>query len=71
MRDTAAQVYHLARRSIIRQSRQPANVVAPVIFPLGLLAVNAGGLQPHLNTTEREHGLSTPFLYNPPTAWLP
>jgi ABC-2 type transport system permease protein len=46
VRETAAQLYHLARRSIIRQSRQPANVVAPVIFPLGLLAVNAGGLQP-------------------------
>jgi ABC-2 type transport system permease protein len=46
VRDTAAQVYHLARRSVIRQARQPANVVAPVIFPLGLLAVNAGGLQP-------------------------
>ena len=46
MRDTAAQVYYLARRSIIRQARQPANVVAPVIFPLGLLAVNSGGLQP-------------------------
>jgi ABC-2 type transport system permease protein len=40
-----AQVYHLARRSVIRQARQPANVVAPVIFPLGLLAVNSGGLQ--------------------------
>jgi ABC-2 type transport system permease protein len=46
VRDTAAQVYHLARRSVVRQARQPANVVAPVIFPLGLLAVNAGGLQP-------------------------
>ena len=46
MRDTAVQVYYLARRSIIRQGRQPANVVAPVIFPLGLLAVNSGGLQP-------------------------
>ena len=46
MRDTVAQVYHLARRSVIRQARQPANVVAPVIFPLGLLAVNSGGLQP-------------------------
>jgi ABC-2 type transport system permease protein len=46
VRDTAAQVYHLARRSVVRQSRQPANVVAPVIFPLGLLAVNSGGLQP-------------------------
>jgi ABC-2 type transport system permease protein len=46
VRTTAAQVFHLARRSIVRQSRQPANVVAPVIFPLGLLAVNSGGLQP-------------------------
>ena len=41
-----AQIYWLAHRSVVRQSRQPANVVAPVIFPLGLLAVNAGGLQP-------------------------
>jgi ABC-2 type transport system permease protein len=41
-----AQVYHLARRSVVRQARQPANVVAPVIFPLGLLAVNSGGRQP-------------------------
>jgi ABC-2 type transport system permease protein len=41
-----AQVYQVARRSIVRQARQPANVVAPVIFPLGLLAVNSGGLQP-------------------------
>ncbi|HZO61835.1 MAG TPA: ABC transporter permease [Gaiellaceae bacterium] len=41
-----SQVYHLARRSVVRQLRQPANVVAPVIFPLGLLAVNSGGLQP-------------------------
>ena len=41
-----AQVYHLARRSVVRQARQPANVVAPIIFPLGLLAVNSGGLQP-------------------------
>jgi len=43
--DVWAQIYHLARRSVVRQSRQPANVVAPVIFPLGLLAVNSGGLQ--------------------------
>jgi ABC-2 type transport system permease protein len=41
-----SQVYQLARRSVVRQVRQPANVVAPVIFPLGLLAVNSGGLQP-------------------------
>jgi ABC-2 type transport system permease protein len=39
-----AQVAHLARRSVIRTLRQPANVIAPVIFPLGLLAVNSGGL---------------------------
>jgi ABC-2 type transport system permease protein len=42
---TRVQVYQLARRSVVRQARQPANVVAPVIFPLGLLAVNSGGLQ--------------------------
>ena len=46
MSATWAQIYWLAHRSVVRQSRQPANVVAPVIFPLGLLAVNAGGLQP-------------------------
>jgi ABC-2 type transport system permease protein len=46
VKQTAAQVYHLARRSILRQARQPANVIAPVVFPLGLLAVNSGGLQP-------------------------
>jgi ABC-2 type transport system permease protein len=40
----AAQVAHLARRSVVRTLRQPANVIAPVIFPLGLLAVNSGGL---------------------------
>ena len=45
MSAVAAQVYHLARRSVVRQARQPANVVAPLIFPLGLLAVNSGGLQ--------------------------
>jgi ABC-2 type transport system permease protein len=41
----ADQVFLLARRSVVRQARQPANIVAPVIFPLGLLAVNSGGLQ--------------------------
>ena len=40
------QVGQLGRRSLVRQLRQPANVVAPVLFPLGLLAVNSGGLQP-------------------------
>jgi ABC-2 type transport system permease protein len=35
----------LARRSIVRTVRQPANVVFPLVFPLLLLAVNAGGLK--------------------------
>jgi ABC-2 type transport system permease protein len=43
--DTLLQVYHLARRSVVRQARQPANVIAPVTFPLALLAVSSGGLQ--------------------------
>jgi ABC-2 type transport system permease protein len=38
------QVVLLARRSVVRTIRQPANVVFPLIFPLLLLAVNAGGL---------------------------
>jgi ABC-2 type transport system permease protein len=41
---TAAQAAQLARRSVVRTLRQPANVVAPLLFPLMLLAVNAGGL---------------------------
>jgi ABC-2 type transport system permease protein len=41
---TAAQTAQLARRSVVRTLRQPANVVAPLLFPLMLLAVNAGGL---------------------------
>jgi len=42
----AAQVGHLARRSVLRTLRQPANVAFPLVFPLALLAVNAGGLRP-------------------------
>jgi ABC-2 type transport system permease protein len=38
------QVVLLARRSIVRTVRQPANVIFPLVFPLLLLAVNAGGL---------------------------
>ena len=38
------QVFLLARRSVVRTLRQPANVVFPLIFPLLLLAVNSGGL---------------------------
>jgi ABC-2 type transport system permease protein len=40
------QVFLLARRSVVRTLRQPANVVFPLAFPLLLLAVNSGGLEP-------------------------
>ena len=38
------QVFLLARRSVVRTARQPANVIFPLVFPLLLLAVNASGL---------------------------
>jgi ABC-2 type transport system permease protein len=38
------QVGELARRSVVRTLRQPAQVVPALIFPLFLLAVNSGGL---------------------------
>ncbi len=41
----ADQVFLLARRSVVRTVRQPANVVAPILFPMLLLAVNSGGLK--------------------------
>ena len=41
----ADQVFLLARRSVVRTIRQPANVIAPLIFPMMLLAVNSGGLK--------------------------
>jgi ABC-2 type transport system permease protein len=39
-----AQVLHLARRSVIRTLRQPANWITPLVFPVALMAVNTGGL---------------------------
>jgi ABC-2 type transport system permease protein len=39
-----AQTTELARRSVVRTVRQPANVISPLVFPLLLLAVNSGGL---------------------------
>jgi ABC-2 type transport system permease protein len=41
----ADQVVHLAGRSVVRTSRQPAAVISPLVFPLMLLAVNSGGLK--------------------------
>jgi ABC-2 type transport system permease protein len=45
----AAQVLHLARRSVVRTLRQPANWITPLIFPLALMAVNTGGLDAATN----------------------
>lgn len=41
---TLTSVGELARRSLVRTVRQPAQVVPAIVFPLFLLAVNAGGL---------------------------
>jgi ABC-2 type transport system permease protein len=41
---TGVQVLELARRSVLQTLRQPALVIPPIVFPLVLLAVNAGGL---------------------------
>ena len=45
----ADQVFLLARRSVVRTIRQPANVIFPLVFPLLLLAVNSGGLRAESN----------------------
>ncbi|HET7510148.1 MAG TPA: ABC transporter permease [Solirubrobacterales bacterium] len=43
------QVSQLARRSVLRTLRQPAQIVPALIFPLFLLAVNSGGLKDATN----------------------
>jgi ABC-2 type transport system permease protein len=43
------QMATLGRRAVVRTARQPANVVFPLIFPMLLLAVNAGGLKAATN----------------------
>lgn len=45
----ARQVGVLARRSVVRTLRQPAQIVPALIFPLMLLAINAGGLDQATN----------------------
>ena len=45
MSSTWPQVGAIARRSVVRTSRQPASVIPPLIFPVALMAVNAGGLR--------------------------
>lgn len=38
------QLGYLARRSFLRTLRQPATIIPSLLFPMLLLAVNAGGL---------------------------
>ena len=40
----AVQIGFIARRSVVRTLRQPANVIAPLVFPMALLAVTSAGL---------------------------
>ena len=49
MSSTWIQTRELARRSLIRTLRQPAQVVPTITFPLFLLAINAGGLDAATN----------------------
>jgi ABC-2 type transport system permease protein len=42
---TTTQVGAIARRSIVRTSRQPASIIPPLVFPIALMLVNAGGLR--------------------------
>ena len=58
----ADQVYLLGRRSVVRTIRQPANVIGPVIFPLLLLAVNAGGLRTETHLPGFPGGSMVAFL---------
>lgn len=44
-----SQTLEVARRSVLRTVRQPAQVVPAMVFPLFLLAVNAGGLDAATN----------------------
>jgi len=43
------QIGQLARRSVLRTLRQPAQIVPSLVFPMFLLAVNAGGLKDATN----------------------
>jgi ABC-2 type transport system permease protein len=49
MRAVATQVATLANRSVVRTLRRPAWWIPPIIFPLALMAVNAGGLESATN----------------------
>jgi ABC-2 type transport system permease protein len=64
----AGHVFQLGRRSVVRTLRQPSNVFFSLAFPLMLLAVNSGGLQPATDlegfpTDDFAHfALAVPFI---------
>jgi ABC-2 type transport system permease protein len=41
-----SQVANLGRRSVVRTARQPASIFFALAFPMALLVVNSGGLEP-------------------------
>ena len=45
MSSALPQVGAIARRSVVRTSRQPASIIPPLDLPVALMAVNAGGLR--------------------------
>src|SRR6266508_4267822 len=49
MHNMLVQAATLGRRAVVRTARQPANVVFPLLFPMLLLSVNAGGLKAATN----------------------
>jgi len=49
MSNSWPQVTAIARRSVVRTARQPASFIPPLIFPIALMAVNAGGLRSSTN----------------------
>jgi ABC-2 type transport system permease protein len=65
---TLLQMAQLARRSVMRTLRQPAQIVPALVFPLFLLAVNSSGLAraahlPHFPTRSYlTFALAVPFM---------
>jgi len=65
---TSVQAGAIARRSIVRTSRQPASIIPPLVFPVALMLVNAGGLRastslPGFPTTSfLAFALAVPFI---------
>jgi ABC-2 type transport system permease protein len=53
------QIASIARRQIVRTIRQPASAIPPIVFPLALMMVNAGGL----DSATRLRGFPTDSFY--------